>query len=106
MKYKVTEQILDYEGKPLKEGDKDLNWRTVIHIALNSKIAGDENLPKDKIIQCYDMTTRAFKSDEVEYSISEVAFLLDRILKTYNKIVVGRAEEFFNKKNDQDLSKN
>ena len=100
MKYKVTETICDYDGKPLKVEKDDLTWRTVIHTALNSKLTEDAQLPKEKVMLCYDMTRRAFEHEEVEFSVSEVAFLLDRILKTYNKIVVGRAEDYFNKKNE------
>jgi len=98
MKYKVKETVLDYEKKPIKEGGKDLTWQMVIHYALNSKIEGESVLPKDKSLMCFSITKRAFEEKEPDFTIEETAFILSRISQTYKPLVIGRAEEFFNKK--------
>lgn len=97
MKYKITDKVLDYSGKPLKEGENDLDWREVIRTALNSQDA-QEKLTPDQQAKCYRITTTCYKANEVELTVEETAFIIERIRKFYRPVVIGRAEEFFNKK--------
>ena len=106
MKYKITDMVIDYNGKPLKEGDKELDWRTVVHVALNSTATTTDVLTNEQKAKCYGMTLNAFQNEEVEFTIEEVAFLMERIKKVYKPVVIGRAEEFFNKKNGKNLPQN
>ncbi len=98
MKYKINEPVLDYEKNPIKEGKELLTWKAVVHYALNTRAKADEVLSKDKALMCFSITKRAFEEKEPEFTIEEVAFILSRIALTYKPLVIGRAEEFFNKK--------
>lgn len=97
MKINVNSIVKSYENEPVKDGDKDVTFKSVIFQALNLTIQ-DEKLSEDDKMKCYDLTSRMYARTEVEYSIEEAAFILNRIKKMFGPLVVGRANEFFNNK--------
>ncbi len=96
MKVLVTNKILDYENKPLKEGDRELIWRDIIFLSMNTQLK-DEILTSEQKQKCYQITTKAYQDNEADYTVEQVAYILERVKKIYNPLVVGRAEEYFNK---------
>jgi hypothetical protein len=92
MKIRVTDQVLDYEGEPLKDGDKELIWRTVFRESLNSMMPGDQ-FTADEKDRSYRITTICYQGDVVDLNLDDRAFLLDKIRKIYNPLVCGRAKE-------------
>ncbi len=96
MKVLVTDKILDYEGNPLKDGDRELTWRDVIFLSMNTQLK-DEVLTSEQKEKCYQITTKAYQGNEVDYTIDQVAYILERIKKIYNPLIVGRSEEYFDK---------
>jgi hypothetical protein len=95
MKFNVKSEILDYDGKPVKENEKDnATWKKIIFNALNN-ILPDEKLTAEQKEKCYDLTARAYAREEVEYSVEEVAFILERVKRIYTPLIVGRAIQFF-----------
>jgi len=101
MKINIKETIKDYEGKPVKEGEKgkeeEVTWRSIAYLALNNVIK-DELLTAEDRGKCYQITSKLYANREPDLTISEIAFILARIQKFFvnNPLVCGRAEEFFN----------
>ncbi len=98
MKLKITEPVLSYEGKPIKDGTREINWRDVIYVALH-------NFQKDEIptgemkAKSYAITTKAYNASEIDLTVNEVAYVLERIDKIYSDpLICGRAKDFFDKK--------
>lgn len=87
-------KFLDYGGKPVKDGEKDATWRTVISSILNATLP-DEQLSGGGKGRCYLLTLKAFNSENPDYTLEERAFILERIKKLWGPPVVGRAMEFF-----------
>ena len=106
MKFKVTDKILDYDGQAIKETeDQDLNWKRVIHTALNNSTR-DEVLTAEIKEKCYQITTKVYKTNEPDLTVSEIAFVLERIGKIYTSpLIIGRSEEYFNKKTPEEEAK-
>jgi hypothetical protein len=91
----VTEPILDYKNEPIKEGERNANWRDVIFNALNSQVPG-ENLTTDQKVKAYQVTKKTFNADTPEFSVEECAFILERIKAVYAMpLIIGRALELF-----------
>jgi hypothetical protein len=99
----VTEPVLDYEGKPVKDGDKDLLWKEVIYQALNAILPNEQQTVEDKT-QCYRLTTRCFQTDQPDFTLEERLFIIAKIQRIYSPLVAGKAQEFFDKQEPAPLS--
>jgi hypothetical protein len=105
MKIKVTEKITDYENKPVQNIDQQgnptgtLTWRQVIFTALNA-MESDPNkqMPEEDKMKAYQITKKAFDSEEPDFNIEEAAFILKNIKRVYSPLICGRAEEVFENK--------
>ena len=100
MKIKVTQSVLDYEGKPQisGEGGKELTWRSVITTALNTTIKDESMTGADKA-RAYLITVKIHSTEEPDLDLGERSFVLDRIEKVFiSPLVYGRAKEFFEEK--------
>ena len=117
MKVSVVEKILDYEGKPLikpkgenrkcpkcdhswvtseNKEDEPILWREIIHVAMNTP-SRDEKMTGELSTKLYQITKKAFDTNEPDYTVDQLALIIERIKKTYNPLIAGRAEEYFNK---------
>ena len=122
MKVSVVEKILDYEGKPLikpkgtnlecpkcghawvtseNKEDEPLLWREIIHVAMNTP-SRDEKMTGELSTKLYQITKKAFDTNEPDYTVDQLALIIERIKKTYNPLIAGRAEEYFNKEDKKD----
>lgn len=109
MKIKVTDAILDYENKPIKERDSDgkeigdLTWRTVIDNALNSLGREEQPLASEQRTHAYQITMKIYAVDELDLTEKERVFVIDRIGKVYpSPLINGRAEEIFLEKKEEE----
>ena len=96
MKYKILETVNDYAGKPILNDGKPWMWKDVIISALNGMVKNEE-MTADEKVKCFKLSMMAYQNDEVEYTAEDVTFILKRIQMLFAPIVVGRADEFFNK---------
>ena len=102
MKVKVTNAVLDYQGKPVVGGglpgpDKKLpllSWRTVIYLALNQIDAQHPATAEEKL-RAYQITQKTYASAEPDFTVQERAVILEKIGAIYNPLVYGRAQELF-----------
>lgn len=107
MKIKITDPILDYEDKPISLTDENglpikpekyLVWRTVVYQALNNP-KRDETLTAEDSDKSYQITTKVYRNNEPDLTVSELGYILERIDKVYmnSPLIRGKAHEFFNK---------
>lgn len=97
MKVKVTEVIKNYDGTDLKMDDKPLTWRGAINISLNN-FQDHERPNAETKVRCFQLTMLCQTNDEPDLSITDKAFILDRIALIMNSpLIYGRALEFFEK---------
>lgn len=89
MRIKVTEQLIDYEGRKLVEGTQPVTFRRVFATALN--VFDDKDRPaSDQMAMIYALSTRLYAADEVELTLEEAALIKERVGKVYNPLVYGR----------------
>lgn len=102
MKLRVISPVLDYEGKPAKTFDaigKEigvLTWREVIFVACNS-MESNEQMSTENKMRAYRIVAKVYQTSEPDFTVEERAFIKERIAKFYSPLVVGRAEEIFEK---------
>ena len=105
MKLKITEPVLDYQNKPSKIIARDgketgnLTWRDVIFVALNS-MDPQEQMSTENKAKSYQIITKAYQTNEPDFTVEERAYIIERIGKFYSPLVYGRAKEIFEEKKE------
>lgn len=89
MRINVTQTITGYEGEELKEGEKAITYRAVFYQALNAQLP-DETLTAEQKAQIYQLTTKLFKSNDVNIGVTEAALIKERVGKAYGPLIYGR----------------
>lgn len=97
MKIKISDEVLDYENKPLQDEKKPITWKKVIFTALNN-VLPNENFSEADKMKCFDLTSRCYAREEVEFSVEEAAFIIKRVVGMYNPLICGRVKDLFNEK--------
>lgn len=107
-KYKVTEPILGYEGKPLQSEENDrrpdgtierktvaLTFREAMTNSLNGTVPG-ETLGAEEKARAYALTVKLYAGNEAELTSTEKTFIEERVAKIYTSpVVYGRVLELF-----------
>lgn len=78
MKIQVNKVIVDMEGKPVKDGEGDLTYRTLFYNALDGSLP-DERPTQEEKAQRFNIMNKLFNSSEVDLTLSERALLKDRV---------------------------
>jgi hypothetical protein len=110
MRVNVTQIIKDYEGAPILVNkmeneqpvldDKNrpvkipLDVRAVFINSLNNMLPGEILVAEDKA-QVYYLSVKLYRSKEVDLTVSDQKFVLDRVGKIYNPIIYGRIMDLF-----------
>lgn len=90
MKINVTEVIKDLEGKPFKDGDKELTLRSVFSTALSNP-GKDEALTSEVKTRCYALATKIWQGKEIDLTLDERSFIKERADKVFiSPIIYGR----------------
>lgn len=97
MKINLTQPILDYENKEIKENDKIVDLRQIFIGALNNSVVGDDGraeviLAEDKA-KIYQLSVKLYEANEVDLTIDDRSFIKERVGKLYTPIVYGRVCE-------------
>lgn len=92
MLLKVNQQLKTYEGKPLKEGDKDVYLRTVLVNALNYTV-GDKSTADEKL-SIYKICLNIMTKEEVDISIELLALAKKNVNVMYAPLIVGQVVLF------------
>jgi len=102
MKVNILSAIKDYKGENIKKNEKeDITWQDVVYTSLNNFAPGEQ--PTSEVKQkCYQITKKIYDSNEPDLTVSEIAFILERIEKIQMMpIICGKAKEFFDKKEEE-----
>lgn len=98
MKFKITEPIMNYEGKPFMENEKPVTYRAIFNLALNS-FQQDEKPTAEEKAQAFQLTMKIFSSNEIDLTVEERALIQKRVDMNYNyPLFIGRTKEFLGDK--------
>ena len=86
---KVTEPVNNYDGSPLKEGERELLVRDFVQIALNQFAPGEQPSGDEKE-RSFRLTMQAYRDDVLSLSIEDAAFLKERAGKILSPIAYGQ----------------
>lgn len=96
MKIKLTDELTDYEGKPLTVPDdentgakKSVTFFDVFINALNSQLQG-EILTSEKKNQIYQISKKIYNSNEPNLTPEQLATIKERVGKIYAPLVYGK----------------
>ncbi|HTE22277.1 MAG TPA: hypothetical protein VK674_04525 [Candidatus Limnocylindria bacterium] len=92
MRIKVTDPLIDYEGRVLVEGKEPVTFRRVFVTALNT-FPDNDRPPAEQMAQIYALSVKLYVDDEAELSLEEAALIKDRVGRLYNPLVYGRTCE-------------
>lgn len=93
MKLNLSEQVTNYDGKPLNK-----TYRDIILTCLNAIII-DEVITAEKKAQLYDLSKKLFKAEEVILSGHERQIILERAGKSLKSpLAYGRLVDFLKRK--------
>jgi hypothetical protein len=121
MRIDVTQGIKDYEGnftmtnkmengRPVLDGESRPiqiieQVRAYFINALNGQLPGETLVAEDKA-QIYYLSVKLFRGKEVDLTVSDQKFILDRVGKIYGPLVYGRIMDLFEgKAEDQEAAK-
>ena len=98
MKVKPSQNILFYDGNPLKDQNGgDVLVRDAVINAVNTMVQDKEMSATDKSL-AFQVSVKMYgKEEEVELDVKEMSFILDRGEKTLIPLVYGRLKELFDK---------
>jgi hypothetical protein len=121
MRIDITQGINDYEGnvamtvkvengKPVLDKDNrpiqvPEQIRTYFINALNGTLTDEVLVAEDKA-QIYYLSVKLYRGKEVDLTVSDQKFILDRVGKIYNPLIYGRIMDLFEGKTEkQDTTK-
>lgn len=95
MKFDPNEVLLDYKGEPVLNDKEKLTWKDVIFIACNSQ-SKEEILTSEDKIKAYQITHKVFSAkNEVELTVNQLSFVIERVKKSLTPLIIGRTLEKF-----------
>lgn len=92
MKYDITQQILDYDGKPAQEKGKEFTFKKILCETLPLALEEDTSEVKVKI---FEICMKVFNAtDTLELTADQAAFVKERVLKIGSPLLIGRINEW------------
>jgi len=78
MLIQTTQEILDYEGNPIPQGDKNLTVRDVVFLALNNWAENEPMPTSQQKLDAFRITAALFADVTAEVSIEDAAYIKER----------------------------
>lgn len=86
----VAQDVVGFDGKPIKQDGAPLKIRTVLLRALGSALPGDEQLPVEKVMERYALAMKVQSGEGVvKFSPEELVELRARVAKVWALEVAG-----------------
>lgn len=92
MRINVTETIKDFDGQPILENDKPIEFRQVFATALNALVGDEQPLAEEKAKR-FAVGVKLYQGKEINITVDEAAVIKERVGKVYNPIFYGRTCE-------------
>lgn len=95
MKVKPKQEILFYDGSPIKNPDTKtaITVKELIVQSINTAEEGDSG--EDKM-RAFDISMRMYSDKEVDLSVEDMNFILKKAEKVLVPVAYGRLKEIFN----------
>ncbi len=77
MRLDHSAQVLDFAGQPLLHQDRELTFRDIVILSLNTVDDG-EKMGAEAKAKCYQMTAKFFHGKRVKLTVDEAAFIKER----------------------------
>lgn len=92
MQRNFTAPIKNLDGKPLKEGDREVTIGSIAVNALLTPYEDERNLSGDDKVKRFRLAQSIHDADgEIEVTVEQVALLKSLIAKAYSPLIVGQA---------------
>lgn len=89
MKYDVNEKVLGFDGFPLSEGEKEIDFSYLAIGALFSQLPGDEHMQPGQKLDLYELALKIKAGRYVELNHGDVETIKARAGKTFTVPTFG-----------------
>ncbi len=88
---KVNQVLKDYEEKPLKEGMKEVNLKSILVNTLNyiSQNPNEKSTIEDKL-KAYKLSIQIMSKDEVDFALEDLVLIKKNLNLMYTPLIVGQ----------------
>ena len=86
----ITTRLKSYSGEVIKDGDKELELRSVLISALNYE---DKDLQgsQDQKLRAFILSQEIYKSEkDIELKSDDIVYIKARLLKIYTALIYGQ----------------
>lgn len=90
MQIDVTTSLKDRYGKPLIDAGQQLTLRSVLLVALDTPLKGDDELAVSDKARMYIMGNRIVQNVTPAFSSEEITILKDRVGRGYHTLIAGQ----------------
>ena len=90
---KTNQELKNYEGKTLKEGDKPVFLRSILVNALNFQAPDSKSTVEEKL-KAYKTSMEIMENDEVNLSVEEIVLIKKNVNLMYAPLIVGQVVLF------------
>lgn len=96
----VTQPIVNIEGIPFKDGEKDMTLRSILLTTLNYE---DQELPAsaEQKMRAYRLALEVLNKEEVSLQSEDVVFIKARLLKLWNAWIYGQVVDMLEGKSEE-----
>ncbi len=92
MQRNFTTPIKNLDGRPLKEGDREVTLASIAVNALLTPYEDERNLSGDDKVKRFKLAQAIHDAQgEIEVTVEQVALLKSLIAKAYTPLIVGQA---------------
>jgi hypothetical protein len=84
----LTQDLTDFYGNEIKDGDKPLTLRHVFQTALLTTMPGDESMSPETKVMLWNLAQDT-RSDAVEWTQEQIDIVCVRVQRGYSVMVVG-----------------
>lgn len=91
MKIDMTQQLITYDGKPVKDDEGAVTLRRVCGMALTGQAPQDNKLSGDDKMKRFLLAKRAYEHDYVSLSAEELVTIKKAIADSFTPAVMGPA---------------
>jgi len=90
MKVDFSQELIGYDGEPLKEGEKVITLAMICCNALMNQTEEDAKLPGEEKLRRFDLATMVYANKEPsDLKVEDIALLKTLVGKLYGPLVVG-----------------
>lgn len=83
--------LVDFEGKPIKQSDKDMTLGLACAGALGNPLDEDTKAGPEKAVARWKLALRCYSGGVVELTPEEASEIRARLAKVYTTIICGQA---------------